>query len=308
LALKACGFQGNSADPCLWTRYSNSRIVLIGIYVDDCLVIGNDEEIDDVIDGLKKHNFGLKVEDFSTDYLSCKIHMNREKRLLFVKQPHLIKDLEIKFKEEVNNLSVYTTPGTPRFKVVKTNNFVEKIELEKQSRYRSGVGMLLYLIKYSRPDLANVVRELSKCIDEPNLAAYKEMLRTIKFVLDTKDYCLKMNPIHDGETWDLVSYSDSDWAGDPENRVSVTGFIIYLLGAPICWRSKGQKGVTLSSSKAEYVAMSEAVKEIRFIYYLLKGMGIEVKIPTIVRSDNVGAVFMAENSSSGARTRHIDTQ
>jgi hypothetical protein len=104
-----------------------------------------------------------------------------------------------------------------------------------------------------------------------------------------------------------VSYRDSDWAGNPENRISVTGFIIYLLGAPICWRSKGQKSVTLSSSEAEYVAMSEAVKEIRFIYFLLKGMGVDVKLPIVV-SDNVGAIFMAENSSLGIRTRHIDTR
>jgi hypothetical protein len=82
--------------------------------------------------------------------------------------------------------------------------------------------------------------------------------------------------------------------------------VIYLLGAPICWKSKQQKGVTLSSSEAEYVAMSEAVKEIRFIYYLLSGMGVEVKLPIFVRSDNVGAIFMAEISSSGVRTRHID--
>jgi hypothetical protein len=148
---------------------------------------------------------------------------------------------------------------------VKSNDEIEKIEAEKQSRYRSGFGMLLYLIKYSRPNLANVVRELSICMDGANLAAYKEMLRTVKFVLDTKDYCLKMNPIYENEEWDLVSYSDSDWAGNPENRISVTGFVIYLPGAPICWRSKRQKGVTLSSSEAKYVVMSEAVKEIRFI-------------------------------------------
>ena len=145
-------------------------------------------------------------------------------------------------------------------------------------------------------------------MDGANLAACKEMLRVIKFVLDTKLFCLKLNPIHESEEWDLVCYSDSDWAGDPENRISVTGFIIYLLGAPICWRSKGQKGVTLSSREAEYVAMSEAVKEIRFIFYLLKGMGVEVKLPIIVRCDNVGAIFMAENSSSGVRTRHVDTR
>jgi hypothetical protein len=83
---------------------------------------------------------------------------------------------------------------------------------------------------------------------------------------------------------------------------------MYLLGVPICWRSKAQKGVTLSSNKAEYVAMAEAVKEIRFIYYLLRSIFIEVKLPIIVRCDNVGAIFMAENSSSGVRTRHVDTR
>jgi hypothetical protein len=81
-----------------------------------------------------------------------------------------------------------------------------------------------------------------------------------------------------------------------------------LLGAPICWRSKGQKGVTLSDSKAEYVAMSEAVKEIRFIYYILSGMRSRIKLPIVVRCDNVGANFMEENSSSGVGTRHIDTR
>jgi hypothetical protein len=89
---------------------------------------------------------------------------------------------------------------------------------------------------------------------------------------------------------------------------SVTGFIIYLLGAPICWRSKRQKGVTLSSSKAESVVMLEAVKEIRFIYFLLKVMGVDVKLPIVVRCDIIGAIFIAENSSSGIRTCHIDTR
>jgi hypothetical protein len=52
--------------------------------------------------------------------------------------------------------------------------------------------------------------------------------------------------------------------------------------------------------------MLEAVKEILFIYYLLKGMELNVKIRIDFRCDNVGAIFMAENSSSGVRTHHID--
>jgi hypothetical protein len=50
----------------------------------------------------------------------------------------------------------------------------------------------------------------------------------------------------------------------------MTGIMIYLLGAPICWRSKGHKGVTPPRSKIENVARLEAVKEICFTYFLLK--------------------------------------
>jgi hypothetical protein len=65
--------------------------------------------------------------------------------------------------------------------------------------------------------------------------------------------------------------------------------------------------VTHSSSGAEYIAISEAIKEIQFIYYPLDSIGIKVELPIVVRCDNVGANFMAENSSSGIQTRHIDT-
>jgi hypothetical protein len=72
----------------------------------------------------------------------------------------------------------------------------------------------------------------------------------------------------------------------------VTGFIVYLQNVPVCWRSKAQRGVMLSNSKAEYFAMSEAVKEIRFVYFILKDIGIEVELPIVVKTDNVGALFM----------------
>jgi hypothetical protein len=103
-------------------------------------------------------------------------------------------------------------------------------------------------------------------------------------------------------------FCDSYWAGNSETRISVTGFILYLMNVPVCWRSKSQKGVTLSSSEADYVSMSEAVKEVKFIYNLLRDIGIEVKLPIIIKTDNVGAMFMAQNSSSGVRTQHADTR
>ena len=69
---------------------------------------------------------------------------------------------------------------------------------EDQTLYRSGIGMLLYLVKHSRPDIANVVRELSKVMDGATPAAIKEMKRVIKFVLDTRHYGLKIEPVVNG--------------------------------------------------------------------------------------------------------------
>jgi hypothetical protein len=94
----------------------------------------------------------------------------------------------------VKSKRVYKTPGTPRFKIVCPDNDDDIIEPNLQSRYRSGVGMLLYLIKYSRPDLCNVVRELSKCMDKARMGTYLEMLRVVKFVIDTKTFCFKIRP------------------------------------------------------------------------------------------------------------------
>jgi hypothetical protein len=117
-----------------------------------------------------------------------------------------------------------------------------------------------------------------------------------------------MPKLDDDFSWNLKFFCDSCWVGDSETRVSVTGFIIYLLDIPVCWRSKSQKGVTLSSTDAEYVAISEAVKEVNFIYYLLYDFHIKVNLPIIIKTDNIGAIFMAKNSSTGVRTRHVDTR
>jgi hypothetical protein len=70
-------------------------------------------------------------------------------------------------------------------------NGEDKTTIANQSQYRSSFGMLLYLIKHSRPDLVNIVRELSKCMDGASIAAYKKMIRVIRFALDTRDTCLK---------------------------------------------------------------------------------------------------------------------
>ena len=83
---------------------------------------------------------------------------------------------------------------------------------------------------------------------------------------------------------------------------------MFLCGVPIMWRSKQQKAVTLSSTEAEFYAVSEAVKEILFVAQVLLDLGVPVHTPIVVRVDNMGAIFMSGNASSSARTRHVDTR
>jgi hypothetical protein len=129
--------------------------------------------------------------------------------------------------------------------------------------------------------------------------------------MDTKDLGLKIQPTpldNNKMEWKLTVYSDSDWAADMNTRRSVTGFTIFLQGVPVLWKSQSQKTVSLSSSEAEYYAMSEAVKEIKFITQVLESVGLKVQKPIIVNVDNVGAIFVAENHSATKHTRHVDAR
>ena len=128
---------------------------------------------------------------------------NASKGEILIAQPHLINNLNDKFKEEVHQLKVYKTTGTPRFKIVRPDENSVLINPELQRMYRSGVGMLLYLTKYTRPDLCNVVRELSKCMDGATMVTYLEMMHVVKFVLDTRNFRLKIHPKFDDTKWNL---------------------------------------------------------------------------------------------------------
>jgi hypothetical protein len=207
----------------------------------------------------------------------------------------------------VKDMSTYRTPGTPGFSVQRPE-LSERISVSQQALFRSATGILLYLTKHSRPEIANSVRELSKVMDGATPGQFKEMQRVVKYVLDTKEKGLRLELNADRKGWYLEGLSDSDFATDKDTRISVTGYIVYFCGVPVAWRSRAQRGVTLSTSEAELVACSELIKEIKFIIQLLSSVGIPVKLPVVCRVDNVGAIFLANNLTTGDRTKHIDVR
>jgi hypothetical protein len=174
----------------------------------------------------------------------------------------------------------------------------------RQKWFRSAIGTLLYLVKLSRPDLANSVRELAKVMDGANQAQEKELKRMIGYTIQTKEKILKIKV--KTNTWDIVAYSDSDFAGDKDDRKSITGYVIFVSGSAISWKSKSQPCITFSITEAEYVALNETVREVKFIFQLLKTIGIEAERPAKVYVDNVGSIFLSKNKTSGERTKHID--
>jgi Reverse transcriptase (RNA-dependent DNA polymerase) len=246
------GFRKSPVDPCMMIKGEKDDLMVVIVHVDDCYVIGNEKSLQELVVRIKEHGLSVKVEHETKEYLGCEILFDKEQTKAWLGQPFIVKKMFNRFKDLINTRHIYRTPGTPGFTVVRPVTPEEQISPEDQKVYRSAVGSLLYLIKYSRPDIANTVRELSKCMDKATPAAFKEMKRVMRFVAGTKEYGLKLEPHSPNATtfsWNMVVYTDSDWAGDKDTRRSVSGYVLFLLTVPLMWKSKSQQGVSLSRPK-----------------------------------------------------------
>ena len=122
----------------------------------------------------------------------------------------------------------------------------------------------------------------------------KQMLRAVKFVLDTRSKAIKFKPKREeknNKIWDVYDYCNSDFAGDKDTRLSVSGFCVFVMGCLVSWKSRGQKNVTLSLTEAEYVAISELCVELLFMRMILTFLGKKINYPIIVCCDNIGEIF-----------------
>ncbi|KAE9327337.1 hypothetical protein PR003_g16040 [Phytophthora rubi] len=128
-------------------------------------------------------------------------------------------------------------------------------------------------------------------------------IKVVRYLLKTKDVGI----VYDGLLGtQLEAYSDEYWAGHRDDQRPVSGMLLKLCGAPVVWRSTFQKTVARSSTEAEYMVLSDCVKECVWMRRLLKGIGAEQVGATVIYDDNQGAMTLAKNVGYQARTKHID--
>ncbi|KAK2577751.1 hypothetical protein KPH14_012778 [Odynerus spinipes] len=132
-------------------------------------------------------------------------------------------------------------------------------------------------------------------IKEPNLVVDYNMHMG---AVDHTDQILHGKP--------LEGFVDADWANCPNDRKSYTGFAFILAGYPISWEARKQRTVALSSTEAEYMALSEAAKEATYLRRLFAELGLAKLGQVKIFCDNNGARKLAENPIFHNRSKHID--
>jgi hypothetical protein len=111
-----------------------------------------------------------------------------------------------------------------------------------------------------------------------------------------------------GKESNLHGYVDSDHAGDVDNRRSTTGYIFYLNNGPISWNCRTQPTVALSSTEAEYMALSTAAQEAIWLKGILNSLSIGSNKPVKLHCDNQGSIRLSKNPQNHSRTKHIDVR
>ena len=139
----------------------------------------------------------------------------------------------------------------------------------------------------------------------------KQILKAVKFMLDTCSKVLRFKPKFDEKNykaWDVYGYCYSDYVRDKETRLSVSCFCIFVTGWLVSWKSCEQKKVTLSLTKAEYVVILELCAELLFVRMILTFLGKKIDYPIIVFYDNVREIILAHKTKTSHRTKHIKTR
>lgn len=166
-----------------------------------------------------------------------------------------------------------------------------------------GIWLVALFILLLLDDISYVVHQVSQFMAAPRSTHFSAVLRILRYLKGTLFHGLHLSSLSPLE---LYAYTDADWAGDPTDRRSTTGYCFLLGTSLISWRSKKQSVVARSSTEAEYRALADTTSEILWLRWLLQDMGVTFSSATPVYCDNRSAIQIAHNGVFHERTKHIE--
>jgi hypothetical protein len=295
--LRKFGLQQSHYEPCLFFGTRGNQQIFLLIHVDDGINFTNSKELyADLISHLAASNIQVNAIGEATKIVGLEIHYNYENQTLGLGQSHYIKDKLTEF-----GLENATGRNVPTFPVLTLPHPPERGNL-----FQHLVGSLQFAASQTRPDIAFSVGALARFNTNNNTTHYVAAKGVMRYLKETQHHGL----LYKGKNakMELEVFVDSDFAGDPIDRKSVTGYVIKLAGAPIAWKSQKQTMVTTSTSEAELVALSTVSKNVTWLTLLLKEIGLPVKSPVIIHGDNQQSIGSAVANGVTPRSKHIDVK
>ena len=300
--IKSRGFRRLYADACVYLRNKDGHIEIITVWVDDLILFGDTTTVVGTLETEISKLFETTKLGEPSKIVGIEVTRDREAGTLKISQERYIKELLTKYGlEKANSVSTPMDPSTNLTRTEKTDSG------DKSNAYASLVGSLMYLTVATRPDIAYAVGKLASYTGNPELkhwSAAKRVLRYLKGTITTGITYRKQNPVDENT---FHGYSDASFASEEDGK-SISGYIFMSGGGPIVWGSRKQKMVVLSTTEAEYVALSEAAREAVWLRNLYKELGCAQTKPALIRGDNQGSMDIAENPQFHKRTKHFNVK
>ncbi|KAJ9542522.1 hypothetical protein OSB04_029028 [Centaurea solstitialis] len=280
-------------DNTLFFKKKAGNIILVQIYVDDIIFGATDPSMCDEFANLMSTNYEMSMMGELSFFLGLQVKQTKEG--IFINQSKYTKDLLKKFSFE--SCSPMKTPMAPPLKLDSDPNG-NSVNI---TEYRGMIGSLLYLTA-SRPDIMFSTCLCARFQADPKESHLYAVKRIFRYLKGTPDLGL-WYPKDSG--FDLIGYSDSDFAGSKLDRKSTTGSCQLLGGKLVSWSSKKQHSVSTSTAEAEYVAAGSCCAQILWMKNQLQDYDQQfTQVPILC--DNSSAIAIANNPVLHSRSKHID--
>jgi hypothetical protein len=299
--MQRSGYTRCHADHCCYLKRCKASYIILLLYVDDMLVAGSClQEISRLKQQLAAE-FAMKDLGAAKQILGMRISRDRTQGVLKLSQAEYIERVLERFN--MQNAKAVGAPLGSQFRLSDVQSPKTDAEKEHMAKvpYASAIGSLMYAMVCTRPDIAHAVGVVSRFASNPGKQHWEAVKWILRYLRGTADV-----PLCFGRA-DLVvrGYVDADFAGDHDTRRSTTGYVYTLGSTAVSWVSRLQKLVTLSTTEAEYVAVTEAAKEMIWLKAFLGELGLKQE-NSVLFSDSQSAIHLAKNPVFHARTKHID--